>query len=263
MSKATFNWAQSPFFIHKMDGAGRSETARREETSFPVYGFLFLTDGELLAEAGGQTWLCHTGQLLLIPEGMPFRVLPCRACSGYAGGFSARLRRDAALPCLHRRTPLLHSYWFDQGAEAGLLFRQMYRAFVRKDPGYVSRALDLLLYRIGEAGEEATHPTVRRFLERVFAPEAKLPGVAVLADEMHVSPGHLNKLVRIHTKHSAMEWIEISRLNRAKQLLREGGRPISEVAESVGFEDTSYFSRFFKKPEGCSPRAYRTMIEKS
>ena len=32
---------------------------------------------------------------------------------------------------------------------------------------------------------------------------------------------------------------------------------ITEVAMMVGYDDYSYFSRVFKKLEGCSPRAYR------
>ena len=47
------------------------------------------------------------------------------------------------------------------------------------------------------------------------------------------------------------------RLARAKNLLRSSDMPISEIAESLGFNSTWYFSHFFKKQTGTSPAAYR------
>ena len=43
---------------------------------------------------------------------------------------------------------------------------------------------------------------------------------------------------------------------RASQLLREGSFSVTEVAEMLGFESVSYFSRFFKKHKGISPSKY-------
>ncbi|OYD06245.1 helix-turn-helix domain-containing protein [Paludifilum halophilum] len=47
------------------------------------------------------------------------------------------------------------------------------------------------------------------------------------------------------------------RLNHAKRQLEETHRPIQEIADRVGFKNTNYFSRVFKKNVGLSPRAYR------
>ena len=57
-----------------------------------------------------------------------------------------------------------------------------------------------------------------------------------------------------------MDWIEISRLNLAKSLLKQGSLQISEIAAAVGIDDQSYFTRFFKKNEGYTPSQYRDMV---
>ena len=44
---------------------------------------------------------------------------------------------------------------------------------------------------------------------------------------------------------------------RAKQLLRDGSFTVTEIAEMLGFESVSYFSRFFKKHTGVSPARYK------
>lgn len=47
------------------------------------------------------------------------------------------------------------------------------------------------------------------------------------------------------------------RLLRAEEYLSYGYFDVSEVAERCGFEDVSYFSRFFKKHRGISPSEFR------
>ncbi len=47
------------------------------------------------------------------------------------------------------------------------------------------------------------------------------------------------------------------RVNQAKRLLTETTRSITEIALEVGFSDSGYFSRVFRREVGCSPEAYR------
>lgn len=45
-------------------------------------------------------------------------------------------------------------------------------------------------------------------------------------------------------------------MRRATLLLRDGTFSVTEIAEMLGFDSVSYFSRFFKKHRGISPSAY-------
>lgn len=47
------------------------------------------------------------------------------------------------------------------------------------------------------------------------------------------------------------------RVTAAKSMLENSNLQISEIAFAVGFDDPYYFSRFFKKETGVSPRAFR------
>lgn len=47
-------------------------------------------------------------------------------------------------------------------------------------------------------------------------------------------------------------------LLEAKRALIYSNMTIAEVGYQLGFDDPAYFSRFFSKAEGCSPRRYRT-----
>ncbi|KAF2514246.1 helix-turn-helix domain-containing protein [Flavobacterium foetidum] len=80
---------------------------------------------------------------------------------------------------------------------------------------------------------------------------------------LNVTPNHLNKCVKTVTGKSAVKWIDENILLEAKYLLFQTTLSVGEIATQVGFEDQSYFSRFFKKAEGISPIRYRKMIDKS
>lgn len=83
------------------------------------------------------------------------------------------------------------------------------------------------------------------------------------ASRLSVSPNHLNKSIKSALGISASQLIDKIRLTEAKYLLMRSDYTISEVGESVGFVDSSHFSRFFKKYESMSPSAFRKMIDLS
>lgn len=56
---------------------------------------------------------------------------------------------------------------------------------------------------------------------------------------------------------SPMEYVLHFRLATAATLLLNSTLRIGEIAERVGFNDSSYFTRIFKKKYGCTPEEYR------
>jgi AraC-like DNA-binding protein len=62
-------------------------------------------------------------------------------------------------------------------------------------------------------------------------------------------------------KNTPLEYRDVLRLQKAKELLALNFIPIVEVAEKCGFEDGSYFVRFFKKQVGLTPGEYRKSID--
>ncbi|GFP74857.1 response regulator [Clostridium fungisolvens] len=53
------------------------------------------------------------------------------------------------------------------------------------------------------------------------------------------------------------DYINILRINKAKELLRDNSISIKEICFSVGYNDPNYFSKVFKKYEGRSPTEFR------
>jgi YesN/AraC family two-component response regulator len=78
-----------------------------------------------------------------------------------------------------------------------------------------------------------------------------------LATHFGLSERHLNRCFRQETGVSLMTYFNRYRVKQAKALLKEGNQNITEIALDVGFFDSSYFGRVFRREVGVSPSAYR------
>ena len=83
------------------------------------------------------------------------------------------------------------------------------------------------------------------------------------ASQLNITPNHLNKRVKNETGKTASEIIKEITILEAKVLLLQTKMTVNEISMELGFEDASYFSRFFKNATSYSPSNYRTMIDLS
>lgn len=77
-----------------------------------------------------------------------------------------------------------------------------------------------------------------------------------VADAFGLSPNYLSSIFKKNCDYSFTEYINHSKVNAAKKMLSEGNLKIYEISRNLGFEDAFYFSKVFKKIEGCSPTEY-------
>lgn len=80
---------------------------------------------------------------------------------------------------------------------------------------------------------------------------------STLAQEFHLSPEYLGKVYKKESGQKLNDFINSYRVEKAADLLVSTAELISDIAYSVGFESTSYFSTVFKKHTGLSPLEYR------
>jgi AraC-like DNA-binding protein len=81
--------------------------------------------------------------------------------------------------------------------------------------------------------------------------------IAALARVAHVSPAHFSRQFRATFGESPHRYLQRRRVERAMELLRETGRPVTEICFDVGFSSLGTFSRTFKAVVGEPPSAYR------
>ena len=94
----------------------------------------------------------------------------------------------------------------------------------------------------------------RRLVEAHF--REHLP-IEHYARHLNISAAHLNALCRRLAGVSALQLINQRLLLEAKRNLVYTGMTVQEVSDQLGFSEPAYFSRFFKRGTGQSPKAFR------
>lgn len=77
------------------------------------------------------------------------------------------------------------------------------------------------------------------------------------AEKLKISTHHLNDIVRLLRGTTVKKMISQRLILEAKRELSFGALTIKEIAFKLGFNDTSYFSRFFKKHTGQNPDYFK------
>ncbi|ACP22710.1 putative AraC family transcriptional regulator for P-hydroxybenzoate hydroxylase (plasmid) [Sinorhizobium fredii NGR234] len=80
---------------------------------------------------------------------------------------------------------------------------------------------------------------------------------AFYARELGLSPTHLNRVVRAMSGQSVHEVIAGRLLEAARRELVFTRASVQEISFRLGFSDAAYFSRFFVRHVGTTPRAWR------
>ncbi|MBQ6446128.1 MAG: AraC family transcriptional regulator [Bacillus sp. (in: Bacteria)] len=79
-----------------------------------------------------------------------------------------------------------------------------------------------------------------------------------IAHHLNISKYYMSRIFKDVTGYTIMQYIMSCRINRAKYLLEiHLDKSILEVSLESGFEDSSHFSRFFRKQMKLTPTEYR------
>lgn len=78
-----------------------------------------------------------------------------------------------------------------------------------------------------------------------------------VANRINVNSSYLSRIFKQETGENFINFLTKIRIDKAKFYLEQGNLKIYEVAEKVGYPNTTYFSTIFKKWVGVTPEKYR------
>lgn len=79
-----------------------------------------------------------------------------------------------------------------------------------------------------------------------------------IAQSVYLSPSYANFIFKKETGYTLIEYLTKIRIDKAKELLKNSLLKVYEIAEEVGYNNTSYFSSVFKENVGMTPLEYRS-----
>ncbi len=78
-----------------------------------------------------------------------------------------------------------------------------------------------------------------------------------LCDLLQITPQHLCRIVKTCTGKRPTEYINMVRIENAKNMLIGTDFSVEKIAGASGFENTNYFCKIFKRQTGMTPKQYR------
>lgn len=78
-----------------------------------------------------------------------------------------------------------------------------------------------------------------------------------LADSIGISTAYMCRLYKLYTGTTITDRLGFLRMKKARELLLETQLSVNEVAERVGYSNSTYFYRVFKKENGVTPKEFR------
>lgn len=243
---------------------------------------LVVSEGSVLAAAGGEKYRLETGEGLFINAGVlhgdwPLKAGACRLHSmvfhpRLVGGsadsvfwqkYLQPLLTDPTRPCavLHREIP-----WQRQALEA---MERAYRAVVNEVPGYEFKARAALSEMIWQLVTHApsarpipkkalrSADRIKRMLQYIQDHYAEDVSVDQIAASASISASECLRCFHDMIGTTPNQYLRDRRAQRAAELLCGTGLSVTEIAGQCGFQDGSYFARSFRQVYGCGPTAYR------
>jgi len=137
-----------------------------------------------------------------------------------------------------------------------VLTKKQYRSMLRLLEIF-GRHLSILSNQIVMENPEAEPAAVTRAKQFIAQNQNNAICLATVAKAVNTSTFYFCKLFKRATGLTFTDYLARVRIEKAKTLLLDPNRRVSEVAYDIGFESLTHFNRVFRKIVGRSPSSYR------
>ena len=133
----------------------------------------------------------------------------------------------------------------------------------RADAAFQAAALSLIettrpmLMNVSPFNNIEEHETASSIMKYIMNTHGVGVTLESLSKHFSISQSHISRIFNNAYHVSPVNYAIISRITWASELLLKCDLPLTEIAESVGYDNPSHFTTMFTKKIGCSPSEYR------
>lgn len=116
---------------------------------------------------------------------------------------------------------------------------------------------DVLLIVNQQPVEKQISEATQQVIELVRKDYTQDLTLKMVADALHLNAVYLGQLFKKEMHSSFSQYLNQVRIKKAQQLLLYSNQNINEIADEIGYNNTNYFSKMFKKLNGITPKEFR------
>jgi len=109
----------------------------------------------------------------------------------------------------------------------------------------------------GNKGALCKNPVLRPAFAYIYDNKGKSVTQKDMAELCHISTSHFSRMFAKEVGENFSGFLSRLKVQWSKQLLEETDLPITQISEELGFSETGYFIKIFKKYENITPAIYR------
>lgn len=264
------------FFIHALNDKNIQLKLPLPPHKKTVNDFFMVTEGYAKRQVGIHSYEVHENELLMVPQ---LQVSTTDFYSEQLNGFYCHFSNDfladhSLLLNWQLHTDQPNKITIEKGRKERIcqlleMIHSLYTSNWEQNKLLIATYLRTVITEINfqkkEFNADKTNKRRDLSLEYIRLISTNLDkgySIREFAEALHVSPNHLNKIIKNDLGETAQSVYHEILIQEAKVLLLQTSKDIGEIAFELGFTDRSYFGKFFKKHSKQTPLAYRRMIEK-
>lgn len=222
---------------------------------------LLVTGGTAIHQINLVPYETKPGDVLVIPQNTYISL------SSLSDDYDGQMLSFDHLPvdfekCVHLR--LKEEDFLRMRKYVELLWETVHGNYDRKSVEHLQTALlyDLKHLQANQSGDNHSRLSrsqlvFQRFMDALGRKDPLPRSVKAYAEELCISPNYLSAIIKQQSGRSVMNWLNAHAILRAQVLLKHTDLSIYEVADRLDFQSATFFSRFFKRETGITPKEYR------
>lgn len=232
------------------------------EASIPYYNFWFQTEGAGRLVCRSREYRLEPGTCFLFTPGT--KVWATNDEGSGMANFSAHFFPVTEQRISHRRLEPIFgrkvfrmNYFLELATDIITAHRQGDKLGQQQSEWALLTMISHLWREAFYSAQAAQNEKIIEILNQAAYSAEKSSGIPDLARQTELSPAQFTRRVREITGNSPNEYIIHERIRHACFLLMETSKSIKMVAADLGYADTSFFVRQFRKTIGTTPSQYR------
>lgn len=262
---------------------GRGDEIRNYVT--PASTFMFVANGRAELWVNDEVWLSERFHLIHIGKGQRITVQSTDFLDIYMILYNASLPASALREfhmMMQTDNPFMKSWAVSPSEPLVMLERleTMLSDWQQIDNGQIDKEKDMKdvheLRRLKAKGEfiRFVHAALQERMELAHAPTLAeqvvryiarnyrgMISMEQLAHQMNYTPQYVSRKFKEQMGCSPLDYTIRLRIDLARNLLCDTEATLQEIAAYVGYPDTVYFNRMFKKQTGITPGEYRRQYQ--